>query len=81
MKNSLLLKFLIVLPLIVFIDFVVLTAFGCFSAMAGATDSYFCGPYCLVSKVLLAVSGLFFVYLILTDIMKKHPSKLDGQTS
>jgi hypothetical protein len=81
MKNSLLLKVVLILPLIAFVDFVALTAFGCVSAMAGATNSYFCGPYCLVSKVFLVVSGLFFVYLILTDITKRHLKKIDGQTS
>jgi hypothetical protein len=70
MKTSLLLKIGFILPLILFVDYVLMVLLGCATCLFGFGDDFYCGPYCLMGKIILGLSGLFFVILISPDIAK-----------
>lgn len=70
MKTSLLLKIGFILPLILFVDYVLMVLLGCATCLFGFGDDFYCGPYCLMGKIILGLSGLFFVILISPDISK-----------
>jgi hypothetical protein len=76
MKSKLIIKLAVVLPLIIFVDYIVMSALGCISCFFGAGENYFCGIYCIIGKILAVFSIVFFLYLIFPEIksliVKKH---------
>lgn len=68
MKASLLLKIFLVLPLLLLIDYILMALFGCATCLFGMGDEFYCGPFCLIGKIILGLSALFFGYLIYPDI-------------
>ncbi len=80
MKTNLLLKLVIGLPVLIFIDYLIMAALGCVSCLLGFGDDYFCGPYCLIGKSILLLSLIGFGWFIFPDIRKmisiKHPQSM-----
>lgn len=79
MKASILIKIFFVLPLILFIDYIVMAILGCTTCLLGLGEEFYCGSFCLAGKIILALSAIFFGYLIFPDIkaifkLKKHGS-------
>ncbi len=75
MKTSLLLKIGFILPLILFVDYLLMVVLGCATCLFGFGDNFYCGTYCIFGKILLGISGIFFFYLLFPDIksiFKKH---------
>ena len=76
MKTKLVIKLAVVLPLIIFVDYIVMSVLGCVSCFMGAGENYFCGTYCIIGKILALLSILFFLYLIFPEIksliVRKH---------
>jgi hypothetical protein len=74
MKTQVFLKVFLVLPLIIFIDYVVMVVLGCASCLFGFGDSFYCGSYCLIGKGILLLSAVIFIYLMSRDFKKnlKH---------
>ena len=76
MKTKLIIKLVVVVPLIIFADYIVMSVLGCVSCFAGAGENYFCGTYCIIGKILALLSILFFLYLIFPEIksliVRKH---------
>lgn len=70
MKTSILIKVLLVLPLIFLFDYVIMVILGCSTCLFGFGKDFYCGPYCLAGKIILVISGLFFLYLIYPDVRK-----------
>jgi len=70
MKASLLIKSLIILPLILFTDYVIMVLLGCSNCLLGFGEGFNCNRYCLIGKAILLVSALLFGFLIFPDI--KH---------
>jgi hypothetical protein len=70
MKTQLLLKVVLVLPIILFADWVIMVLLGCASCLFGFGKNYFCGSYCLIGKGILLLSAVLFIYLLLPDIRK-----------
>lgn len=68
MKTSPLIKFCIVLPLLLFVDYVIMILLGCASCLFGFGTDFFCNSYCIVGKIILGLSLAFFLFLILPDI-------------
>ncbi|MFN8257033.1 MAG: hypothetical protein U0W24_15160 [Bacteroidales bacterium] len=81
MKNSILLKVLLILPLLIFVDYVVMASFGGISCAMNCGNDFYCGPYCLLGKIILGLSGLFFVILISPDIAKMFKSPKNVATT
>jgi len=61
-------KVFIVLPLLLFVDYVLMVLIGCTSCLFGFGDDFYCGPYCFLGKVILGFSAIFFLLLLLPDI-------------
>jgi hypothetical protein len=77
MKASIFFKFFFVLPLIIFVDYLLMTIIGCTSCLFGLGENFYCGSFCLAGKIILALSAIFFGHLIYPDIkavikQKKH---------
>jgi hypothetical protein len=68
MKTSLLTKVVLVLPLIIFGDYMLMVLLGCASCLFGPDEHYYCGPFCIAGKIVLVLSAIYFLYLIYPDI-------------
>ena len=75
MKANLLIKVFLVLPLILFADYLLMALLGCTTCLFGFGNEFYCGPFCLVGKIILALSLFFFGYLIYPDIKALITSK------
>ena len=75
MKANLLIKVFLVLPLILFADYLLMALLGCTTCLFGFGNEFYCGPFCLVGKIILALSVVFFGYLIYPDIKALITSK------
>jgi hypothetical protein len=78
MKASLFIKFFLVFPLILLADYLLMALFGCSTCLFGLGDGFYCGPFCVVGKIILALSIIFFGYLIYPDIRNIFRSKRNG---
>ena len=79
MKASLFIKVFFILPLILFVDYVLMALLGCSTCLFGLGEEFYCGPFCVAGKIVLAISAIFFGYLIYPDLKsiwreKKHMS-------
>jgi hypothetical protein len=72
MKTEILSKVLLVLPTILFIDFLLMTLLGCLTSQLGFGEDFYCGLYCVIGKGILLLSGLIFVYLLLPETIKNR---------
>jgi hypothetical protein len=68
MKASLFVKVFLLLPLILFFDYLLMALLGCSTCLFGLGDNFYCGPFCLAGKIILALSVVFFGYIIYPDI-------------
>jgi hypothetical protein len=81
MKASLFIKVFFVLPLILFVDYIFMALLGCSTCLFGLGNEFYCGPFCLVGKIILALSALFFGYLIYPDIKALINSRKNVKTA
>ena len=77
MKASVLIKVFFVLPLLLFVDYILMAILGCTTCLFGFGEEFYCGSFCLAGKIILVLSVIFFGYLIFPDIksifkLKKH---------
>jgi hypothetical protein len=75
MKTNLYLKIMIGLPLVIFIDYLLMAMLGCISCFLGFGNGYFCGPYCLLGKGLLVLSAILFCLYIFPDVKSLFHAK------
>jgi hypothetical protein len=80
MKASIFVKVFFILPLILFIDYLLMALLGCTTCLFGFGDDYYCGSFCLAGKIILALSALFFWYLIYPDLKAILKSKKHGSS-
>jgi hypothetical protein len=82
MKTQIFFKVLIVLPIVIFADWVLMVVLGCASGLCGFGNSFYCGPYCLIGKGILLLSAVFFIiYLLFPEIKKAINHKKHAPTS
>lgn len=81
MKASVFKKVFFVLPLILFIDYAIMAIIGCTTCLFGSGEDFYCSTFCVVGKIVLALSALFFVYLIYPDITKLLKMKNNGTST
>mgnify|MGYP000864035203 FL=1 len=77
--KPLIVKIFIILPLILFADYIILALLGCSACLFGSGDDFYCGPFCIIGKILLLISFLFFVFLIYPDIKNLYRHKKNAQ--
>ena len=80
MKASLLIKIFLVLPLILLVDYVLMAILRCTTCLFGFGNEFYCGPFCLIGKIILALSALFFGYLLYPEIRDLIKSRKDVKT-
>lgn len=81
MKTQIFFKVLIVLPIVIFADWVLMVVLGCASGLCGFGSSFYCGPYCFFGKGILLLSAVFFIiYLLFPEIKKVKNHKTHAQT-
>jgi len=78
MKKPIIIKLLIILPLILFADYIIMALFGCVTCLFGFGKDFYCGPFCLAGKIILALSLIFFGYIIYPDIRALFKLSRDG---
>jgi len=81
MKASFFIKLFFVLPLILFVDYIIMAIIGCTTCLFGLGDGFYCGPFCLAGKIILALSAIFFGYLIYPDIKAIFKPKRNGTSA
>ena len=81
MKTQILIKVILVLPVIFFVDWVLMVILGCASGLCGFGNSFYCGPYCLIGKGILLVSAIsFIIYVLYPELKKTINHKTHAQT-
>jgi len=70
MKALVIFKVFILLPLILFIDYVLMVLIGCSTCLIGLGGDFYCGSYCILGKLILGLSAIFFFLLLLPDIKR-----------
>ena len=78
MKTALLVKFCLVLPVILLVDYLLMVALGCASCLFGLGEHYYCGSYCVIGKLILLSSAILFAYLVWRDIRRYRKENQDG---
>jgi hypothetical protein len=66
------LKVLILLPFLLFIDWIIMVVFGCFASVCGADAKFYCSVFCKVGIVLLSLSFLFVFVWAIQRLRKKE---------
>lgn len=68
MKAKILIKIFFVLPLILFADYLLMAVIGCTTCLFGLGNEFYCGPFCLTGKIILALSAIIFAYIIYPEL-------------
>lgn len=79
MKALLFIKIFLLLPLILFADYILMAIIGCTTCILGFGEDFFCGTYCIAGKIIIASSVLFFGYLIYPEIKGLIKSIINGK--
>ncbi len=74
MKNAMIFKVCIIVPLVIFIDYVVMILLGSIAHVAGCGDGFYCGPFCTVGKVLLGLSVILIFFPDIKELVLKGKS-------
>lgn len=81
MKTLIILKVLFLLPGIIYLDYLILALIGCTSCLMGAESGFYCGPYCIIGKIVLGLSGIFILYIISPDIKQLFKNHKNATTT
>jgi hypothetical protein len=64
-------KWLLIVPALLFADWLIMVLIGCISGLCHADNKFFCSIYCYTGITLLSVTGLLLAYLIFNKAFKK----------
>lgn len=81
MKTQMILKALLVLPVILFADYILMAVIGCATCLFGYGDEFYCGPYCMIGKTVLGLSAILFVYIISPNLHKSNKNSKYAKTA
>ncbi|MFA5329217.1 MAG: hypothetical protein WC384_15590 [Prolixibacteraceae bacterium] len=68
MKTLLFIKVVLLLPVMLFVDYVIMILFGSISQLLGFGDDFFCGTFCNVGETILGITVVLFVLLIFKEL-------------
>lgn len=72
--KTILIRYSLLLPALLFFIWIGLTLFGCISCFFGAGSSYYCTSYCLIAKISVGtVLGAYFLFFV-RDMIRYHKS-------
>ena len=81
MKASILVKVFFILPLLIFVDYILMAILGCTTCLLGLGEDFYCGSFCLAGKIILALSAIFFGYIISPEIKAIFKPKKNGASA
>ena len=81
MKGSLLFKMVFILPVLIFADYLIMVLLGCATCLFGFGKDFYCGDYCLIGKIILFLSAVFFIYIIYPDVKALINNKKNATTT
>lgn len=64
-------KWLLIVPALLFADWIIMVLIGCISGLCHADNKFFCSSYCYTGITLLSVTALFVAYLIFSKKFHK----------
>ena len=67
--KDIVLKSLVILPIIAFVDYLIMIVVGCAGSFLGFTSNFYECTFCTISKVVFTVSLLAFLFVITSDII------------
>jgi hypothetical protein len=65
-------KWLLIIPALLFADWLIMVFIGCLSGLCHAGNKFFCSVYCFTGITLLSVTALYIVYLIFKKNFQKN---------
>jgi hypothetical protein len=68
MKAQLVVKVFVIFPVLVLFDYVFMILLGCTSCLLGFGNDFYCGPYCLIGKIITGLTAVLFFFLIFPNI-------------
>jgi len=68
MKDHLIIKVFVIFPVLVLLDYVLMILLGCTACQFGLGDDFYCGPYCLIGKIISGLTVVLFFFLIFPNI-------------
>ena len=74
MKGVMIFKVCIIVPLVIFIDYVVMILLGSVAHVVGCGDGFYCGPFCIVGKILLGLSVILIFFSEIKEFVLKGKS-------
>ncbi|NLP56916.1 hypothetical protein [Lutibacter sp. B1] len=66
--KDIVLKSAFLIPMILFIDYLIMAIVGCTSCLFGFTNNFYSCTYCIIGKILLVISAVVYVLLIIPDV-------------
>lgn len=74
MKN-IILKALVILPIIVFVDYIIMIVVGCSGSLFGFNSTFYECTFCTIGKSLFLVSLLAFLVVVSLDIISHYKQR------
>ena len=68
MKSQLAIKVFVIFPGLLLLDYVFMILLGCTTCLIGLGNDFYCGPYCLIGKIILGLTMVLFFFLIFPNI-------------
>jgi hypothetical protein len=68
MKTLLFIKVVLLLPVMLFVDYVIMILFGSISQLVGCDDDFYCGTFCNTGKLILGTTTVLFFLFILKEV-------------
>jgi hypothetical protein len=81
MKTSLILKLVIALPILLFIDYLLMVLLGCATCLFGFDENFKCSNYCIIGKSVLFISIVVFGIIVYPDIKGLIKMRRNGAPS
>jgi len=66
--RAIILKSLLFIPLILFVDYILMIFIGCTTWLLGFSSNFYEGSFCNIGKFVLIVSAIVFIAILLPDI-------------
>ncbi len=68
MKTLLFIKVVLLLPVMLFVDYVIMILFGGISQLVGCGDDFYCSTFCNVGKSIIGITVVLFLFLIFKEL-------------
>ena len=81
MKSSVFIKLFFILPVVIFGEYMLMIIFGCVSSMFNPDEDFYCGPFCIVGKIILVLTVFLSGFYLFPEVRAFIKSHKNGQTS